>query len=280
MSLDATALLKELKAFLHDAGALGLSIQHTALQSEKADASIVTEADIAISELFRKRFHHYLSQPGHVLVDEEVKKAPRDEAVNADYLWIIDPIDGTATYATNGLFWGIIVSVYRKGEPWIAATYIPALRILYWADETQAYETRDAFTPQEASTVLKYTPRTFSRSTQIHIHSAFVNEAFNGFPCIFIDYWSPLHSGMAAAGRVGGSVFKDAVWDFSAGMTLALRAGYKLRRLADGKIFTKLESDMITSDWQMANLMFIGSDEMYESLKSHFNPALTVQAKN
>lgn len=280
MSLEAITILNGLKAFLKEAGELGIAIQKTAAQSEKEDYSIVTEADIAISNLFQKCFAEYLSQPGHMLIDEEVKKNPRDEVLAADYQWIIDPIDGTATYAGGGFFWGIIVSVYRKGEPWVAATYIPAMRLLYWADESNAHETRDAFTEHDKTTLLKAASRPLTRSSQVHMHYEFVKETFAETPFILVDYWSPLHGGMAAAGRIACSVFKDSVWDFSAGMVFATRVGYKMRRIADGKTFTRLNSELITPEWKLANLMFIGPDETYAALKPHFHPDLTVATQH
>ena len=272
--MQATTILAAFKSFLHEAGTLGLQIQQTAERSEKADKSIVTEADLAISALFQKQFAHYLAQPGHVLIDEETRKLPLDDVLAADYQWIIDPIDGTATYACGGLFWGIIVSVYRKGEPWLAATYIPALRRLYWADETTAYETTDAFTAQETTIPLNPTIAPLGHSSQVHIHAEFIPQVFTTTPFIMVDYWSPLHSGMVCAGRLTCSIFKDALWDFAAGFTFALRTGLGFRRLSDGKAFTRLTTELLTPSFKCANFMYIGPTHVHQALQPHFQPTL------
>ncbi len=271
--MNAATILTEFKSFLQEAGALGLAIQQSAKRSEKADNSIVTEADLAISELFQQKFSHYLSQAGHVLIDEEAAKQPLEEVLAASYQWVIDPIDGTATYACGGLFWGIIVSVFRNGEPWLAATYIPPLRRLYWADETTAYETTDAFTAQEETTALK--PQTeipFTRSSQIHMHYEFVPQLFAQTPFIVVDYWSPLHGGMVAAGRLSGSIAKDALWDFCSNMVFATRVGYGMRRMADGKLFTRLDAELLTPEFKCAHHMFYGPHHVYQALKPHMVP--------
>lgn len=276
--MNATTVLSEIKSFLQQAGTLGLSIQQSAERSEKADKSIVTEADLAISALFQKQFGHYLNQPGHALIDEEVAKKPLEEVLAADYQWVIDPIDGTATYACGGLFWGIIISVFRKGEPWLAAVYVPPLRRLYWADETTAYETTDAFTAQEATVPLNPVIAPLTHSAQVHMHAEFVPQVFANTPFIVVDYWSPLHSAMVCAGRLTFSIFKDALWDFGAGMVFATRTGLGFRRVADGKMFTKLDAELLTPNFKCANHMCIGPNDVYEALKPSFNPKLSLAA--
>ncbi len=273
--MNPATILTAFKSFLKEAGTLGLAIQQTAERSEKADNSIVTAADLAISELFQQQFASYLSQPGHVLIDEEVKKLPLEDVLVADYQWIIDPIDGTATYAGGGLFWGIIISVYRRGEPWLAATYIPAMRQLYWADETHAYETTDAFTADEKTTTLAPQTPTLTRSSQVHIHYEFVPQVFATTPFIVVDYWSPLHAGLVAAGRLACSISKDALWDFSAGMVFATRLGYGFRRLSDGKVFTHLTTELLTPEFKCASFMFMGPATIHTALQPHLNSALS-----
>lgn len=275
MQPNATNILTELKSFLNDAGALGLSIQQTAERSEKEDSTIVTEADLAISNLFQQRFNHYLSQPGHMLVDEEVAKSPRDEVLAADYQWVIDPIDGTASYAGNSLFWGIIVSVFRKGQPWLGAVYLPAMGLLYWADETDVYETTTPFTAQENTRTLQAIAMPFSRSSQIAVHAEFLPSLFAQVPFIPVDYWSPLNGAFVAAGRLRGTIAWDALWDFGANFVFATRLGYTFRRLSDGKVFTHLNADLLTPEWKVASYMFLGPDEVYQQLKPHLSPRLT-----
>lgn len=281
MSLQAATVLTEVKAFLHQAGTLGLSIQQTAERSEKADSSIVTEADLAISALFQKAFQHYLSQPGHVLIDEETEKAGGPaEVLAADYQWVIDPIDGTASYAGNSLFWGIIVSVFRKGEPWLAGVYMPAMGLLYWADETTAYETSHAFSGNESTRQLAPVDMPFTNSSQIAIHFDHAQDVFQTKPCILVDYWGPIVGAFTVAGRLRGYVFRDSVWDFGAAFVFAARVGYKVRRLADGKVMTKLDAELLSPGWKTMNDMIIAPDNIYEGLKPHLKAGLSIKSSN
>ena len=269
----AATVLTELKSFMQEAGALAISIQHSAERSEKADNSIVTEADLAISKLFQQRFAHYLHQPGHMLIDEEAAKKPMDEVLAGDYQWVIDPIDGTATYAGHGLFWGVILSVFRKGEPWLGAVYVPAMRLLYWADESHAYETTEAFTSHETTRTLEPVAMPFGFSTQVAVHTETYNVVFrklHPIPFIPVDYWSPLNGAMVAAGRLRGTIAQDSVWDFGAAFVMATRLGYSLRRVPDGKVFTTLSTEFLKPDWRVSSPMFIGPDATFDGLNTYF----------
>ncbi|MDR1499045.1 MAG: hypothetical protein LBS34_02040, partial [Rickettsiales bacterium] len=82
--------------FAREAGDIALKYQENLLVANlKKDASIVTEADLAISKLFSKRIHKFLEQGNHKLLDEE--NLPNIHELfdnNVEYLWTLDPIDG------------------------------------------------------------------------------------------------------------------------------------------------------------------------------------------
>ena len=59
---------------------------------EKADNSPVTLADREIEAMIRKKIKEYY--PSHGIIGEEF--GPENE--NAEFKWIIDPIDGTSSF--------------------------------------------------------------------------------------------------------------------------------------------------------------------------------------
>jgi len=67
--------------------------------------------------------------PEHTIVTEE-RSLPK----NLDnYIWWIDPLDGSVSYIFNLPYWGVCIALIQKSEPIIAVSYFPQTRDLYWA---------------------------------------------------------------------------------------------------------------------------------------------------
>jgi len=52
--------------------------------------------------------------------------------------WIIDPIDGTRSFMSGMLHWGVLLGFYDQGEPQFGAMYQPFTEELFWGDNTSA----------------------------------------------------------------------------------------------------------------------------------------------
>src|SRR5438874_2620835 len=78
------------------------------LVDSKGDASPVTEADrqaeLAIRALLAARF------PGHGIWGEEYGL----ERADAEYLWVLDPIDGTRAFVTGRPLFGTLIGLLRR----------------------------------------------------------------------------------------------------------------------------------------------------------------------
>ncbi len=92
----------------------------------KSDGSPVTQADRAIESALRQkiRLHH----PSDAILGEE----HGDEAGSSGWRWIIDPIDGTASFIRGLPLWGTLVGLEQRtegGEPIVVAGIadLPAL---------------------------------------------------------------------------------------------------------------------------------------------------------
>lgn len=76
----------------------------------KADASPVTEVDVAsekaIKAVLQARF------PDHGFFGEETGKSNQD----SDYLWLVDPIDGTKAFVRGYPMFSIQIALMHKGE--------------------------------------------------------------------------------------------------------------------------------------------------------------------
>lgn len=78
---------------------------------DKDDNTPVTIADREIEEKIRIYLekHH----PDHGIVGEEFGK----DRTNAEFVWVIDPIDGTKAFATGKPLFGTIIGLAHEGKP-------------------------------------------------------------------------------------------------------------------------------------------------------------------
>ncbi len=94
---------------------------------KKADQSFVTDADLEVERLFRSELARRF--PEHGIVGEEF------EPVNpeADFQWIVDPIDGTLSFTRGIPLFGTIVGLHHRGTPIVGIIDHPALGRCYSA---------------------------------------------------------------------------------------------------------------------------------------------------
>ena len=86
----------------------------------KADDSYVTETDRLIEARLREIID--AEHPEHGILGEE--HGARD--LDADYVWVLDPIDGTAPFIAGIPVYGTLIGLARNGEPWLGVIDHPA----------------------------------------------------------------------------------------------------------------------------------------------------------
>lgn len=84
-------------------------------------ANPVTDVDRAsqalIAEMVDERF------PEHMILGEE--DAPENEPAARDFIWCVDPIDGTTNYVNGHPVYAVSVAVLHRGQPVVGAVWIP-----------------------------------------------------------------------------------------------------------------------------------------------------------
>lgn len=78
---------------------------------EKGDASLVTDADRAIERTMRDLINAEL--PDHGILGEEYGP----ENLDAEYVWILDPIDGTKSFITGKPSFNTLIALCQNGKP-------------------------------------------------------------------------------------------------------------------------------------------------------------------
>ena len=83
------------------------------------ESNYVTSADIAVQEYLKSQLASLL--PEAAFVGEEQDAV----AVDAEYVWIVDPIDGTSNFTRDLKMSAISVALYRDLQPYIGVVYQP-----------------------------------------------------------------------------------------------------------------------------------------------------------
>src|SRR4051794_3031429 len=91
------------------------------LVEAKGDASPVTEADRAAERAIRALLAERC--PGHGIWGEEYGP----ENVDAEYLWVLDPIDGTRAFVTGRPLFGTLIALLHRGVPVLGLIDQPAI---------------------------------------------------------------------------------------------------------------------------------------------------------
>ena len=92
----------------------------------KADGTLVTRADREAESLVRELLGQAF--PTHGLVGEEY--APSSAA--AEYVWHIDPVDGTSNFVFGLPLWGVSLGLIHRGRPVVGVFHLPVLNDTYW----------------------------------------------------------------------------------------------------------------------------------------------------
>ena len=93
----------------------------------KADQTPVTIADKSTEEIARNFWAR--ETPGFGVIGEEFGI----ENPDAEYQWIIDPIDGTKSFIHGVPLFGTLIALYKKNKPIVSLIRIPALNTAVWA---------------------------------------------------------------------------------------------------------------------------------------------------
>jgi myo-inositol-1(or 4)-monophosphatase len=100
---------------------------------QKEDATPVTIADRFAEETIRKLITKEF--PAHGIIGEELGETDAD----AQYVWTIDPIDGTKSFVAGVPLFGTLIALVFRGEPVIGVIANPILDIFLFGDNEKSF---------------------------------------------------------------------------------------------------------------------------------------------
>lgn len=95
--------------------------RHPLQVDTKADESPVTIADREVEAALRRRIAARF--PAHGILGEELGRSH----VDAEYVWSLDPIDGTRSFITGQPLWGTLIALLHRGTPVLGVIDMPVL---------------------------------------------------------------------------------------------------------------------------------------------------------
>jgi myo-inositol-1(or 4)-monophosphatase len=200
----------------------------------KGDRNLVTDVDRnaqkLIVDIIDARF------PRHGIIAEE----GMSRSEQAEYLWIIDPLDGTHNYIRNVPIYGVSIGILRKGIYVGGVIYMPSDGgELYVAEQGNG-----AYKNNEKISVSGHTDLTacslsfdsgirHDPGTMLPVLGALADKVFNarmfGSSARALSY--------LAEGKIDICVeFQDQPWDCAAGICLIEQAGGKVTDLSGGRM--------------------------------------------
>ncbi|MCL4859680.1 MAG: inositol monophosphatase [Caldilineaceae bacterium] len=96
------------------------------IQSKSSAIDLVTEADLASEAFLREELNKLFPAAG--FWGEESNQQP-----DAEFFWLVDPIDGTVNYANGVAFYSVTVALYHADECLLGVTVEPPAGRIYWA---------------------------------------------------------------------------------------------------------------------------------------------------
>ncbi len=206
--------IQEPIAWVHEAGAIALRLFKHVTGRRKADRTWVTEADVEIERALVARIA--ARYPDHGIVGEEQTR----RALDHEFLWALDPIDGTALFIDGLPTWGVSLGLLRRGTPYAGVIYLPLLDDCYWADPSGG---------------------AFLNGQPIHVAAAhewdgddWIATPSNAHRRFTIDFVGKTRSigatigtfcYVARGGAIGGLFNRVSIWDIAAGMAILSAAG-------------------------------------------------------
>ncbi len=114
---------------------LNLKVSNKSKNKKKFDP--VTNFDKSFEKLIRKKIQSKF--PDDAIIGEEFK----DKKSNNQFMWSIDPIDGTRAFVISAPTWSNLVSLSYQNKPRIGLANFPELMKFYINDRKNSYVIKD-----------------------------------------------------------------------------------------------------------------------------------------
>ncbi|MEB3102242.1 inositol monophosphatase family protein [Ferviditalea candida] len=209
--------------------------EFNSLNRKSSHRDLVTEIDKGAEAMIRNLLHTYF--PEHSFLGEEsvgqesesFEKAIRG-AMEAEYMWIVDPIDGTTNFVHGFPFYSVSIALAHKGEVIVGVVYDPSRDEIFVAEKGKgAYvggQKMRVSAESKLTESLIATGFPVSRQEAYDVNMKGIGALASRVRNIRTTGSAALHMAYVAAGRLSG--FWEVglnPWDLAAGVLLVTESG-------------------------------------------------------
>lgn len=209
-------------SLVRQAGRYAMGQRKHAAVSWKGPGERVTDVDVAIQSRMIREVLTWFPGDG-ILAEEGVPTSGADR----EFVWIVDPLDGTNNYALGLPCFAVSLGLFRSGSPYAGVVHDPNTGVIFWAvtgrgafqdDRPLAVEARPLTEASNLSVRVPVEPRLAPL-----VARWMERYKFRGFGS------SALHLCYAALGAIDVVVdHRAALWDIAGGAAIVLEAGGRI----------------------------------------------------
>lgn len=199
---------------------------HPLSYSYKDKYSIVTEADIQSEKIILQELKSTF--PNHAFFAEESGQ----DGTKSDFLWVIDPLDGTSNFSRKIPYFCISVGLLHKGNPMLGVIYQPIFDEMFAAEKGRgAYYNGEKISAGAAKEIEKAIV-VLSRGTREETKNKFWNilaKTDDAIKSIRVEGAVALDLAYTACGRFDALVSSGCkIYDYTAGCVIAREVGARV----------------------------------------------------
>ena len=240
-------------------------------------SSLVTQADVYISDIFAKTVKKHFSHLSYMIIDEEkITNYGKDifnKIKSTEYQFVIDPIDGTIQYANNHPLYGITIGVYKNAKPLMGLIYLPEIEEMIYFDGKKAYYVQNCFKKNEIKTELL--PQAKADTSIIFGHPWLwdLTSEFSTDKALFLDYFASVSQCFySLLSKAKGYCMWLYLWDIAGTLPIAEYLGIKLYKYGSNKACNGISPDFFDSDMGLKDLCVMCHSKDYKEICSMVCP--------
>ncbi|HEX9826175.1 MAG TPA: 3'(2'),5'-bisphosphate nucleotidase CysQ [Flavobacteriaceae bacterium] len=130
------------------AGKAIMEVYNSVIEVEyKDDKSPLTEADKRANDIINT----FLVPTGTPIISEENKQTDFSIRENWKTCWVVDPVDGTKEFIKRNGEFTVNIALVENGKPQFGVIYVPATKVIYFADVLKGEAFKTELTSHETS---------------------------------------------------------------------------------------------------------------------------------
>jgi myo-inositol-1(or 4)-monophosphatase len=223
--MEPSTLLKRLRTVADVAGTIVLRHYGRIDFSLKPDQSVFTEADGEVEDYLRLQLAEVVPEAAFIGEESGSDASLLAKARESEWVWVVDPIDGTAAFVDGMDTFCVCIGLLRHGQPYAGAVAVPAMGHRYSAvrGEGAWYDGRPIEVlhtePDEDRAVL-----CISRNAHRYLDIRYKGKA-HSFGS------TALHFLLVARGAAVAAIARAHVWDHVASAAILQEAGGCIQHL-------------------------------------------------